>query len=190
MNLALNTSFVHALQGGWTASNAASAERVCFIFFLTISIPNTIEAPNTQNSSVRCSLKENSLEQGFDSLSPNNRQTGCRKSPQSLRQAEQKDWIQRLLVLRNESFSLCLFSSPFQSWVCLHCPLWLPGMPNYDSSNRIGCVASQKQKAKEHLIRLTKSPCLSVLSDVLKSEARGLHLEPSNSSPFKCPNDF
>lgn len=34
--------------------------------------------------------------------------------PKPLSQAEQKDWIQRLLVLRNESFPLGLFSFPFQ----------------------------------------------------------------------------
>lgn len=137
MNLALNTSFVYALQGGWTLSNAASAaERFCFLFFFNNFRPkHTIEAADTQKSSVRCTWKESSHRQGFDSLSPNNRQTGCRKSPQPLSQAEQKDRIQRLLGLRNQSFPLCfpfLFrphSSRYLFWP-------LAEMPNCHSSKR------------------------------------------------------
>lgn len=84
-----------------------SGEILFYFLFNNFHPKHTTEAADAQKSSVRCSLKESSHGHSFDSLSPNNRQTGCRESPQPLSRAEQKDKIQRLLVLKNESFPLC-----------------------------------------------------------------------------------
>lgn len=70
---------MHALQDGWTVSNVASACRLSHFLSDNVYPTHTTEAVDRQKPSIRYSFKESSHGQSFDSLSPNNRQTGPQK---------------------------------------------------------------------------------------------------------------
>lgn len=194
MNLALNTSFVYAPQGGWTLSNAASAsaaERFCFLFYFNNFRPeHTIEAADTQKSSVRCTWKESSHRQGFDSLSPNNRQTGSESHP--------NPWIRQNKKIRFKG-CLCLETSLFLSVFlsfsgsslpttcfgrCLKClTVIVPTDVLHD-------LKSREQWTTVDAISSPSEPGFVSTQSSLKSEAHRFHREPFGISPFEIPTVF
>ena len=98
---------MHALQDGWIVSNVASACRLSYFLSDNVYPMHTTETVDTQNPSVRCSFKESSHGQSFDSLSSNNRQTG----PQKVTTSPGVRWNKNIrfkgfLHFRNGSFPL------------------------------------------------------------------------------------
>ena len=121
---------MHALQDGWIVSNAASACRLSYFLSDNVYPMHTPETVDTQKPSVRCSFKESSHGQSFDSLSPNNRQTGPQKVTTSPRIRWNKNIrFKGFLHFRNGSFPLLfvvlfLFFFVLFSSKSLHYLLW------------------------------------------------------------------
>lgn len=112
----IKVCFIHlfcACSAGWLDSfNVVFQPVDCHTFFLTMSILCTLQRQLTQNPSVRCSFKESSHGQSFDSLSPNNRQTSLTESHQPLNQVEQKHQILK---------ASCSLEMGLASVVCCFC---------------------------------------------------------------------
>lgn len=70
---------------------------------------HTTEATDTQKPSIRCSFKESSHGQSFDSFSPSDKQA-CRKSPPALESGGTKTWDSKAsCTLEMGLFLSCLF---------------------------------------------------------------------------------
>ena len=121
---------------------------------------HTTQAVDTQKPSVSCSFKESSHGQSFDSLSPNNRQTG----PQKVTASPWIRWNKNIrfkgfLHFRNGSFPLCfslLFSSksvPYLLWPLLELLI------NYRISYKM-CSCLQKQKTLKDNSSVSSHPIL------------------------------
>lgn len=131
------------------------------------------EAADTLKPSERCSFKESSHGQSFDSLSPNNRQTGPQQLTTSAGIGQNKNIrFKGFMHFRNNGSSpLCLFFFPFQFQVCaLQTVLWpLQGLLTYHISYKI-CSLVAKAESTEKQFLCTISPNSGIYLYLVESE--------------------